>query len=72
MLLAPGAIAEIDIKKLLIDRTTAIAYVVKQCTHDLGLESLNTVSASTMRNSENRHYEFAFIYNSNDSSVRRN
>ncbi len=39
-----------SIKKLLIDRTTAIAYVVKQFTHDPKLDSLNIPSANTKRN----------------------
>jgi hypothetical protein len=37
-------------KKLLIVKTTTIGHLVEQFTHDPRLESLNTVSAGTMRN----------------------
>jgi hypothetical protein len=50
LLLAPGEIVEIDIMELLIDMIAVIAQLEEQLTHDLGLESLNTVSAGTMRN----------------------
>ncbi len=69
--MGPGEIGERDIKKLLIDIIAVIAQLEEQLTHDLGLESLNTVSAGTMRNSGNRHYGVANRYDSSDSSVRR-
>ncbi len=55
MLLAPGAIAEIDIKKLLIDTIAVIAQLEEQCAHDPKLESLNPVAASTRRSIAKRH-----------------
>jgi len=63
----PGEIGERDIKKLLIDIIAVIAQLEEQLTHDLGLESLNTVSAS-----RKRHKEAAYRCDSIDSSVRRN
>ncbi len=40
---------EIDIMELLIDMKAVIAQLEEQLTPDLGLESLNTVSASRKR-----------------------
>jgi len=42
-------LAEIDIKKLLIDTIAVIAQLEEQCAHDPKLDNLNTPSADTRR-----------------------
>jgi hypothetical protein len=49
MLLAPGEIAEIDIKKLLIDTIALIAQLEEQWAHDSKLEMSNPCAASKRR-----------------------
>ena len=71
MLLEPGEDSGKRNKKLLIVRTTAMANLVEQFTHDPKLKILKPVGASIRRNSGNRHYGAAYRYYSSDSSVRR-